>query len=241
MESATYLSISKAGVLRRQMDTISHNVANMNTDGFKKQQLLVTQHTVDTAETNKPYHFVTDLASRPDMSQGPMKGTGNDLDFALQGDGYFAVDTPSGERYTRAGNFRLNNERQLVNAQGNRVLDENDNPIEIPEDATDIEASEDGTLRANGEDIATLKAVRFPDDRVLEHLGHGLYGTDDPPLPADDVQIKQGFIEGANVDSVGEMSRMIEVHRSYSSVQSFISQEHRRMEQTINKLGQVQG
>lgn len=242
METTSFVAMSSSEVLQRRMDTISNNVANMNTTGFNRQQLLTVQHTVQPEGGDRPVAFVNDLATRTDFAQGSLEQTGNDLDVALQGDAFFTVDSPAGERYTRAGNFRLNDNNELVNADGLRVLDDQDNAIEIPDGTTNLEIDENGTILADNEEVATLGLARFADNRLLEHVSGGLYATDEPPLDVgnDDVRVQQGMLESSNVEGVREMSRMIEVHRAYERVQNVLTEDHRRMEESISTLAQVQ-
>jgi flagellar basal-body rod protein FlgF len=240
MESPMFIALSSASVLRKQTDVLAHNIANMNTNGFKAQNMLAIEHLAQPPESDSHFSMVTDYATVTNTSEGPIRATGNPLDVALQGDGYFAVETGAGPRYTRDGSFTINDEGVLVNQQGLRILDVNNDPIEIPDGIQDIEIDSDGNIALDGIETTQLQVVTFDTARLLQHLGNGLYNHPEAPFPAEDTNVVQGTLEGSNVNGVGEMTQLINVQRSYQRVQNMMNQEHERVRQMIRTLGQAQ-
>lgn len=244
MENPIYIALSRQDALRRQMDVAAHNVANMNTPGFKQQRVLFVEYLAQPpagtpgAKAQK-LSMVQDLSVLRDLREGPINRTGNPLDLALQGNGYFAVETADGPRYTRAGGFQLDGERRIVDANGLPVLDDADRPIQIPADATDITVTADGTVATEQGPLARLKIVRFEREQFMNELGGGLHATDEPPLAAEGTKVVQGAVEGSNVQAVVEMTQMTEILRQYQSNQRLIEAEHERQRSAISRLTRV--
>jgi flagellar basal-body rod protein FlgF len=178
---------------------------------------------------------VQDFGLVRDLSEGPMTATGNNLDFAIHGSGYFAVDTPQGERYTRVGRFQLDAQDQLVTSQGHAVLDTGGAPIFAPAEDGEIVVARDGTISVNGEPLGRIAVVQFEDEQAMRKLAGGLY-TGDDPQPALDAEIVQGMVEDSNVEPVLELTRMITVLRSYQSAQRMMETEHERQRRAISTL-----
>jgi len=184
--------------------------------------------------------FVQDFGLLRNTQPGPLTMTGNPLDLALRGEGYFTVETLSGPRYTRAGNLQLNANRELVDINGLPVLSDNDQRIVIPDNAADIKIMGDGTITTENGPVAKLKVVNFDDEQKLQELGGGLYATDQEPRPVEQPLLTQGAIEGSNVQPIVESTQMMEVLRAYQSTQKLIDSEHERMRTAIRQLARVQ-
>lgn len=240
MENPIYIALSRQDALRRQMDIVAHNVANMNTSGFKAQRLLFVEYLEKPAHQHERMSFVTDIGTLRNVGAGPMTVTDNPLDLALRGEGYFAVETLNGPRYTRAGNFQLNAARELVDQNGLPVLDDQDRRIVIPEGTARITVQGDGQIETEQGPVARLKIVSFADQQRLQELGAGLYSTDQPEVPVAAPQVTQGAVEGSNVQPVVEMTQMIDVLRAYQSTQRLLENEHERQRTAIRQLGRVQ-
>ncbi|WP_448203206.1 flagellar basal-body rod protein FlgF [Azospirillum sp. sgz302134] len=239
METPTYVSLSRQMTLRRQLDVISNNIANMNTTGFKQQRMLFTEF-LERPGMHEQVSFVQDRAVVRDLSVGGMTQTGNPLDLALTGHGYFMVDTANGPRYTRAGNFQLNDQRQLVDAGGLPVLSDARQPITIPDGARDIKVTGDGTIATELGPVAKLNIVTFKNEQLMIEVGAGLYVTDEEAQPAPaDTKVAQGMLEGSNVKPVVEMTAMIDIQRQYQNNQKMIDNEHERIRNAIQKLGRT--
>jgi flagellar basal-body rod protein FlgF len=238
MENTSLIALSRATALERQMQVVANNVANMNTTGFKAEAPLFIEM-VEQPQKDERYSMVMDLATLRDTSNGPINMTGNPLDVALEGNGYFAVDTVDGPRYTRAGNFALNDARELVNSAGLPVLDDVGSVITIPPNVAEIRIGSDGSISTDAGPLAKLGVVRFEREQFMNQLGNGLYQTNEQPLPAEEIRIRQGFLENSNVNSIMEMTSMIEVNRQYQSVQRLLQGEHERLRNAYQKLSRL--
>ncbi len=237
MENSIYVALSRQMALQRQLEVTSNNIANMNTTGYKNQRTLFTEF-MERPGMHEKVSFVQDRAVVRDLSVGAMTQTGNPMDLALTGHGYFTVDTASGPRYTRAGNFRMNDQRQIVDGGGLPVLSDNGQPITLPAGTTDVKVSGDGTVSTELGQVAKLGIVTFKNEQLMTEVGSGLYVSDEEPQPAPaDTKVAQGLLEGSNVKPVVEMTQMIEIQRSYMSAQKVIENESDRIRNMITKLG----
>jgi flagellar basal-body rod protein FlgF len=224
MDNGVYIMLSRQLALFRDMEVTANNIANANTTGYNSEHMLFTsylQKDVNLGQRN-PMAFAHDISTYRKTETGSMKVTGNQLDFAIQGSGYFAVETPLGTRYTRAGNFQLDADGTLVTVEGYPVLDAANQRIVFPEDARDIEIGETGTLKVDGEEFVQLGVFAFENEQLLERLDGRLYKSEITPLPTEDIRVMQGTLENANVTPVTEMTHMIDVSRSVGSTARFI-------------------
>lgn len=243
METPSYIAMSRQMTLRSEMDIIAHNLANMNTTGYKQQRLEFNEYLVRPA-IREQFSMVIDRAARRDTAQGPLEQTGNPLDLAIVGNGYFTVDTVHGPRYTRAGQFTLNEQGDITTTDGLPVLDTGGQPITIPRDAGEIVVKGDGsiTTAANpAAPIGRLDLVTFDAEQELLEVGSGLYAPNEQePQPAPpETSVKQGVVEQSNVQPILEMTRMIETSRAYQSTQRMMDREHERIRSAIQRLGQT--
>jgi len=246
MENSLYAGLSYQMALRREMDIVSNNVANMNTTGFKGQRPLFLEHLAEVdgggalSRHQDALSMVIDHGVAHDLRQGDMIRTGNTLDVAVEGDGYLVVGTDGGPRYTRHGKLAIDVERRLVDPNGLPVLDDGNQPIIVPPGANEIAIRADGAMSADGLPIATLQMVEFADRQELIGLGGGLYASNQVPVAAEDTRLVQGMIEGSNVEPIVEMTRMIDVMRRYQSAQSLMEREDERLREAIRRLGAVE-
>lgn len=240
MENSLYITLSRQEALRRQLDVVSNNVANMNTTGFKSQRMLFLEYLERPDKQGDRMSFVQDYGLQRNLEAGPLTVTNNELDVALRGDGYFAVETLSGPRYTRGGALQLNNNREIVDRAGLPLMDENNQRVVVPADATQIQIAGDGAVSTEQGPLGKLKVVTFADQQRLMELGGGLYETNQAEIAVTQPQVTQGAVEGSNVQGVVEMTQMIDVLRTYQSVQKMIDTEHERIRGAITKLGRVQ-
>ena len=174
------------------------------------------------------------------MSEGPRTNTGAPFDVAIHGKGFFVVQTPNGNRYTRDGHFGLDTAGQIVDDNGNPVQGDG-GAITISPDDGDIHIGVDGTLSGKNGQIAKLKVVSFADDKVLQKEGANNFSTTVTPTDATDIALTQGVIEGSNVQPVVEMSHMIEVMRAYQATATMTQSQQDLLRQAIDKLGQMPG
>jgi flagellar basal-body rod protein FlgF len=237
-ENTVYIGLSRQMAMRRQMDVIANNLANMNTTGFKTEQLLFEEYLVDAGNGRK-MSFVQDVAVARDMSEGEMRPTGNPLDIALHGDGFLAVETDKGQRFTRSGHLRLDAEGRLVTREGDPVMDVDGRAIEFVAGATQVTITADGTISTPQGPVGRLAVVTFENRQALKPVGGGLYETDQQPEPDEDPQIQQGMIEASNVEPITEMTNMIEVMRAYTSTQQMLDTDSDLRRRAIRDLGKV--
>ncbi len=240
MENSLYITLSRQEALRRQMEVISNNVANMNTTGFKSQRMLFLEYLERPNREGDRMSFVQDYGLLRNTEAGPLSITKNPLDLALRGDGYFTVETLSGPRYTRGGAFQLNANREIVDRAGLPVLGENNQRLTIPDGTNQIDIQGDGTVKTEQGVVGKLKVVNFADEQKLMELGGGLYSTDQDEIRIEQPQVTQGALESSNVQSVVEMTQMIDVIRTYQNVQKMIDTEHERIRTAIRQLARAQ-
>lgn len=237
MENAGYIALSRQMTLRREMDVIANNMANLNTPAYKGQSMLFVEY-LETSESGEKMSFVQDISLVRNLAEGQLTSTENPLDLAISGDAYFEVETPVGPRYTRDGSFQLNADNQLVTSSGLPVLGEGGVPITLPPNSRDVTITRDGTISTNLGPAGRLRLVRFENEQAMVKMADGLYDAEgQAPLPPEDSEVLQGMIEGSNVQGILELTRMIETVRSYSSAGRMINDEHERQRRAIQSLG----
>lgn len=239
MENISYIGLSQQVALKQQMDVSANNIANLNTPGFKSQTVLFQEY-LNKPQDGEAVRQVLDYSSYRDLAQGALRQTFNDLDFALEGEGYFVVETPQGPRYTRDGSFALNSKRQIVNKSGYPLLNEAGAPIEVQADASKITVVRDGTISTDKGENGKIKIVTFPNQQDMVEIGENLY--DATALSEEivrDPRVVQGSLEGANVNPIVEMNKMIEILRLYQATQKMLMNDHERIRGAIQKLTRV--
>lgn len=246
MENALLIGLSRQMVLRRQMDVLANNMANVNTAGYKRDNMLFEEYVMPVASISDArgadahISFVQDPIVYRDFDEGPFEPTGNELDVAISGDAWFVVQTPDGERYTRNGQLKLSPDGELVTPSGHPILGEG-GPITIGSEETGIEIASDGTLSTNLGPRGKLRLVRFEDNGILKKEESMLFSTSQPSLPAEEARIAQGVIEKSNVEPVVELSRMIETVRAYTSLARALDQTSQLRQDAIDRLGGAGG
>ena len=237
MENTGYIALSRQMTLRREMDVIANNMANLNTPAYKGQSMLFVEY-LDTSDSGEKMSFVQDVALVRNLTEGQLTSTGNPLDMAIAGDAYFEVETPLGPRYTRNGVFQLNAEGQIVTSTGEIVLGDGGNAIILPPSSSDITITRDGTVSTDQGPAGRLRLVRFEDEQTLVKQANGLYDAGgQAPLPAEDAEVLQGMVEGSNVQGIIELTKMIETVRHYASTGRMVNDEHERQRRAIQALG----
>lgn len=243
METTTYIALSRQSALRRQMDIVANNLANMNTAGFKGEKMMFVEHLVKSPGGNRilgdKISYVRDIATMKDISDGPLESTGNDFDLAVTGPGYFVVQTDVGNRYTRNGQFQLDEGGQLVTQGGHPVLSDSNQPFFFGPTDKNVAVSRDGTISTENGVLGRVGLVTFDNEQALRPGPGGLFATEAASKPVEKPKIAQGMVEGSNVLPIVEMSQMINVHRSYEGIKNFISKEDERMRAMIKDLAAV--
>ena len=240
MENTAIIALSRQAQLKRQMDVVAHNIANMNTTAFKGEKMLNIPFAVRSrgGETifGDRLAFVRDIATVHDFTEGRFEPTGNTFDLAIHGDGFFVVDTENGQRYTRNGHFRLDDTGQLVTQIGDPVLSEGGQPFFLSPEDTQITIARDGTLSTENGELGRIQVVRFENPQQMEQNSDALFSTEAAGEPVERPDIVQGMLEGSNVEGIIEMTNMITVQRSYSGVSKIIEREDERMRRMIREL-----
>ena len=243
MENAQLVGLSRQLTLRRELDLIANNVANVDTMGFKAQPLLVKEQKMAPAAAtefrrpDRPISFVLDDGNLYDFRPGQMVTTGNDLDVAVDGKGWFAVQTKAGERYTRNGSFAIGPDGTLQTRDGNPVLTDG-GPLVLQPNDHKITIGADGTIASDQGVRGKLRVVEFAAAGDLKKVGETLFEGQNPQaatLP----RVMQGQIEKSNVRAVIEISRLIEVGRSYQNVANWMNNVDELRRSAIEKLSQV--
>jgi len=240
MENSLYTGLSRQMALRSEMDLVANNIANMSTPGYRGQRLIFREFVEKETARHTPEKDALSMVEQYGQFQtttpGTIKSTGNPLDVAVQGRGYFGIQTGAGTMYTRAGNFQMNAEGELINGNNELVADEGGGTITIPAGTRHITITQDGSVSTENGIIGRLMVVEFADEQALEPVGNGLYKTAQAGLPAEDSRVMQGMLEGSNVNSITEMTRMIDVSRAYESSAKMLQTEHDRQRSMIQTL-----
>ncbi|MGV8996846.1 MAG: flagellar basal-body rod protein FlgF [Parvibaculaceae bacterium] len=225
MDNALLIGLSRQSAMAREMSTIANNLANMNTTGFKSSSMLFDEYMMPTASEDSPdksLSFVQDYGQYRNMADGEMKSTANPLDVAISGEGMFSVQTPQGTQYTRIGHFQINDQGQLVTQQGMPVLGDSGAPLTFSKDEGTITIARDGTVSTENGQRGKIGLVTFGNMQDLKSNGDGLYTTTQTATPVADPKMAQGSIEGSNVNSIVEMTNMIDVQRAYISAAKLV-------------------
>lgn len=234
MSNSIYTSLTRQSGLMREMQTVANNIANMSTTGFRKEGVIFAEH-VERIDGAPSLSMATAIGRETLDLQGALRQTNGALDVAIEGDGFFLIATPDGERLTRAGHFSTNAASELVTSDGHQVLDAGGAPIFIPPDRSSLGISADGTISAAGQPLAQLALVRpVNPDNFLRQDGV-LFQAEDGFEPAEG-QMAQGFLEASNVNAVSEITRMIEVQRAYEMGQGFLDKEDERIRSALQTL-----
>lgn len=246
MENALLIGLSRQMSLRRELDVVSNNIANINTTGFKVDTAVFEEFLMpgarhdDFAHGDRKMSFVQDRSTWHDMSQGPIRQTGNPFDVAIDGKAFFVVQTPRGERYTRNGSFQINPQGQLVTTEGYQVMGDA-GPIQFQTTDKDVTISRDGTVAVPDGPRGKLRQVTFENGQRLQKDGSSTFSAPDGVVaaPAQYPHVIQGAVEQSNVKSVIEMTRLIEVTRHYTQVASLLERQGDMRRSAIERLADV--
>jgi flagellar basal-body rod protein FlgF len=252
MDNSLLIALSRQVALGRELDVVANNIANINTTGFKADGSIFEEYLSPTARTaatfNNKVSFVRDRGTWHDMSQGATQHTGNPLDVAIDGKGFLVVQTPNGERYTRNGSFQIGPTGTLMTAEGFPVVGES-GPITLQNNDREISINAAGTIsvRAGTSNIDSvrgkLKIVSFDDAQTMQLTkdGSSTFAVPNGVTPNADTssRVVQGALEKSNVRGVVEITRMIEITRSYAQVAAMLQQQSDMRTSSIDKLADV--
>jgi len=236
MNDASSIALSAQLALMRQADVIANNLANLSTTGFKGQHVLFAEYLSQTS-SGAPASYVQELGTIRDPSQGGFTQTGNPLDVAIQGDGYLAVDTPLGQRFTRNGHFQLDTDGQVVTSQGYPVLSDGGSPLVIPQGSGEITIGADGNVTTPQGAVGRLQVVTFGNNQALTPTANGFFSTDQTPQPTTDAKIVQGALENSNVQPIVEITHLIAVQRGVEYAKDFTDTQGTMISNALDRLG----
>lgn len=235
MDAAGYTTLTRQSGLMREMQVVANNIANLSTTGFRREGVVFEEYIAKMGD-GPSLSMANGNARVIDLTQAGLSQTGATFDLAIQGDGFFQIQTPNGPQLTRAGSFTPDAAGALVTADGYGLLDEGGAPVVVPAGASQVAVSTDGTISADGQALGRIGLWEAIDPLTLLHQAGTLFSAD-AIQPVENTTILQGFLEDSNVNPVSEIARMIQVQRSYEMGQSFLDQEDRRMRGVIETLG----
>lgn len=234
MSNAVYAALSRQSALERELSSLANDIANASTAGFRGDAQLFSEYV--SAIPGQPSLSQTRIGGRlVDEAQGDFVNTGGALDLAIEGDGYFVVATPRGERLTRAGAFLRDESGFLTTVSGDQVQGAGGSAISIPAGASDVVISMDGVISADGALIGQIRVVRADPIRLTRE-GATLYRAGGDLIEVD-AAVRQGFVEASNVKPVLELSRLIEVQRAFELGQQLLAGESERIERAVAVIG----
>ena len=252
MENTFLVGLSQQIASHRSMEVIANNLANLSTPAYKRESVAFEQYMMNVAATEAegggtvPVSFVLDRGTVRDLSTGRFEQTNGVLDFALSGPGYFVVDTPEGERYTRNGHFQLDNQGRVVTDDG-YVVQSDGGAIALQQQDSDIAVGPDGTISirnqvgASVQLLGKMRIVTFADERTLKKAGRSLFdaGGQAATAATADVRVHQGVIEKGNLEPVVEITKMIDVMRAYQASVEMTKGSEELLKRAIEQLGAV--
>ena len=246
MTQALFATASGASAYEKRLDILANNLSNINTVGFKQDSLtfnVPAQGREQEAASNLGQSLFSGQSlpsgTITDFSPGQLRHTQNALDLALEGEGFFCIQTPDGRCYTRKGNFTLNQEGVMVTKDGYPVLGKSG---EIKIKGHDVTIDEGGEISVDGSAVDTISVVSIPNTHTLRKLGGSLFsppGSGVDENKAEDVKVKQGFIETSNVNAIKAMTEMIDVLRGYESYQKVMKTLDDARRKAINDVGKL--
>ena len=240
MDNALYVGLSRQLTLQRALSLAASNIANADTAGFKvEQQMLKEQPEAPPNLNVDPIRYVIDQGIARNFGQGPLDQTGNTYDVAIDGDGFFTVQTELGQRYTRDGRFTVNSQNKLVDKNGHSVMSSSGSEITFNPQLGPPTIAKDGTVSQGAASLGKIGVVRFANLAALKKEGDNLYSVpaDQAPLPATNVQVHQGMVERSNVQPVLEITNLIEITRAYERVATMMNQNQDLASKAIERLG----
>lgn len=238
MDSSGYIALNRQAGLLKELETVAQNIANISTTGFRREGVIFSEYVVSAGTSSESLSMAHATGRILDQTQGALRQTNGSFDFAIEGDGYFLLDTPDGQRLTRAGAFTLSAEGLIVALDGAELLDAGGAPILIPVGVESVSLASDGTLAVDGEPIAQIGLWEPAEMQSIIRSAGTRLDPQDNIIPINGGRIIQGFLENSNVDAVAELSRMINVQRAYELGSTFLDREDERVRGAIRIMGQ---
>lgn len=245
MNNTTNIALSRLVVQQNALDVAANNLANVNTPGYKAERVVFAdwlnkQAGTDIATGDRKLAYVQDRATYRDESQGALTHTGNPLDLAIGGEGYFTVATARGTRLTRAGHFEMQADGTIGDSEGNALLDTSGQPMHASPSDTQFQVAADGTLSSENGQIGNIGLVSPSNPALLQAEGGQLYASGSGTTPVAAPRLTQGAVEESNVQPIVEMNRMTDDLREFQFVSQFVQAESDRQQSAIDKIMQKQ-
>jgi len=244
MVNGIYTGRNGMMLLQEMVDNTTNNLANATTTGFKKS-LMSSIAEVNNKRNNENLlyhdesHWMAD--NRIDFEQGSLVDTGNPMDVAIEGKGFFQVETPDGVRYSRTGSLTRNGMGEVTTLQGFKVLDSSGSPIQAEGAAFSV--SSNGNVQVDGQSVGKIAVVNFENPQELQRVGQNSYklpeGSEQVALPSEDFTLRQGYIEASNVNVVESMVELIRFQRNYEMDQKAVQSEDETLQKAVNEIGRI--
>jgi flagellar basal-body rod protein FlgF len=235
MENASYTILTRHTGLMNEMNIIANNIANSNTTGFRQEGLIFSEF-VRKIEGGPSLSMATGRTESTSFQAATLSQTEGPFDLAIEGDGFFLIGTPDGQRLTRAGHFMPNAQGDLVTPDGHTVLDAGGAALFVPPNAATVKIAADGTLSADGQILGQVGVVVPAEGAQMIREPGVMFRAEGGTEPALEASVLQGFLEGSNVNPLTQIARMIEVQRAYEMGQSFAETENTRMQSVLRTL-----
>lgn len=246
MDNSIYVALSNQMGQFRQMDVTAQNIANANTTGFQAENMMFTSYLVDI-EQDDDLAYSQDIATYRSTTSGRYEQTDNPLDVAIEGDAYFSVEAPAGVRYTKAGNFHINDQGELVSQQGYPVLDAGGAAIVLEPTDSALLVGDNGLVTVLGldrssprEERGTIGMFEFANPQNMTRTGGTMLETEEAPVLSTTSRMVQGTLEQSNVNSISELVRLTKLQRSVGSSSKFIEVAYDLQRKMINTYTQNQ-
>ncbi len=248
MDTALFVGMSHREALKRRMDVVAHNIANMSTTAFNKERVVFRQLLIDApgADATKggKISYVQDHGIVRNLEIGTPIPSNNPLDVFINGRGYLSAQGSDGETlYTRNGRMVIDVNKNLALLSGELVLDQNGQTIEFDDDDIDISIASDGTISTNNGERGKLGLFQFRNEQDMKRRGSSLYETDQAPIEPEnvtDLTVKNRAFESSNVNAVESMVEMIDVLRAYQNADKASNDYQELREDALRRLGRVQ-
>lgn len=238
MDNAGYTTLTRQSGLLREMQTVANNIANMSTTGFRRDGVIFAEHVHDLGADEASLSMAKAAVTATSFQQGALTQTNGTFDLAIEGDGFFLIQTPQGQELTRAGHFIPSANGELMTPDGALLLDAGGAPVFVPPGVSALAVAADGTVSADGQPLGQIGLWEPADPNDLTHQDGVRFAAPGGVAPLlTDAAIVQGFLESSNVNPVLEVTRMIEVQRAYELGQGFLDKEDERIRSVLRTMG----